>query len=63
MQKKYQSNATWPKGTFDSQNNQTKDTHDTKEHAQSVCSMLHKYGAGGNGKSFPLKTWVTDIKD
>lgn len=59
--KKYQSNAQWPKGCFDSQNNLTTDKHETLDSARGICFMLEKYGAGGDEKIFPLKTWVTEI--
>lgn len=41
----------------------TTDTHETKERAQGVCDGLEKYGFGGEGKDFPIKTWVTEITD
>jgi hypothetical protein len=36
----------------------TSDEHDTREQAQAVCDMLEREGFGGEGKMFPVKTWV-----
>ncbi len=56
---KWRSCAKWPINvTTTFPNNVSKDTHDTKEQAEGVCSLLHKDGLGGNGKIFPLTTWV-----
>lgn len=56
--KRYKSCAQWPKGVFDSQNNYTEDEHEFHEQAYGVCHLLETKGAGGDGKEFPIKTWV-----
>lgn len=52
------SHAIWPKGTFDFLNNQTTDKHPTLAAAEAVCDLLREKGAGGDGRAFPLYTWV-----
>ena len=58
---KYRSNAQWPldvyKGMFG--DGISSDDHQTAEMAQSVCKGLEKDGFGGEGKHFPIKTWVS----
>lgn len=61
MRFEYKSCATWPKGTFDSQDNYTEDYHFTESEAKGVCELLHKNGAGGDGVAFPLRTWTERI--
>lgn len=34
------------------------DTHINKEAARAVCSALEAEGFGGEGKHFPIKTWI-----
>lgn len=62
MNNKYVSNAKWSDevstGTLD---NVSKDYHRTEEQAENVCRMLKKRGLGGEGKIFPIKTWVDKI--
>lgn len=58
---KWKSNATWPKGCFDGQNNRTDDTHDTMGQAEAICQLLEENGAGGERKVFPVSTWVSEI--
>jgi hypothetical protein len=56
---KYTSNAEWPKTvSLGNTDNTSSDTHDTHEQAQAVCDWLNLKGFGGNGKVFPLRTWV-----
>lgn len=57
---KITSNAQWPKGTCDSRNNVSTDTHESREHAQAVCDRLEEKGFGGDGLIFPIKTWVNE---
>jgi len=61
--KVYTSNAKWPPEAkcWDSGENTTTDKHNTKEEAQGVCLLLELEGWGGEGKIFPLVTWVTEI--
>lgn len=63
---KYQSNALWaaaealcvsPYG-----DNISTDTHDTFEQAIGVCKGLERHGFGGDGKVFPLRTWVSPVQ-
>lgn len=61
--KQYTSNAEWPEeaciadefGKLESHDN-----HDLIGQAESVCVMLEKDGLGGQGKIFPIKTWVEE---
>jgi hypothetical protein len=39
------------------------DYHETKEQAEAVCASLKRNGLGGEGKSFPLRTWVGNITE
>jgi hypothetical protein len=56
---KYRSCAKWPvQVSTEYPHNVSKDTHDTKEQAEGVCSLLHRDGLGGDRKIFPLQTWV-----
>jgi hypothetical protein len=59
--KKWKSHAEWPEPNHGVQFSE--DTHDTREQAQSVCDMLQREGLGGEGKVFPIQTWVTEIKE
>lgn len=54
----FKSCAEWPEGTFSLCNNTTRDTHATAEAAEAVCMLLRRNGAGGEGKVFPIRTWV-----
>lgn len=40
----------------------TTDTHDTKEQAEAVCSMLRQWGLGGQGNWFPVETWTEPVE-
>ena len=61
----YQSNAEWPEGVYkDSFGiNVSSDTHSTRDTAVSVCKRLEKEGFGGEGKHFPIRTWVSIAKN
>jgi hypothetical protein len=54
----FKSFAQWPEGTCDFSNNISEDKHQTRSAAQSVCTALERDGFGGDGKIFPVKTWV-----
>lgn len=53
---KFTSHVEWPAETGIGV---SEDTHDTREQADAVCSIIKVWGLGGEGKVFPLKTWVT----
>lgn len=56
---KYTSNAKWPRMDAEYSNSEmTSDEHDSYEQAKAVCDMLDRDGFGGEGKMFPVKTWV-----
>ena len=58
---KYTSNAKWPRmDAYIGNSDVTSDEHDTKEQAQAVCDILEREGFGGEGKMFPVKTWVSE---
>jgi len=44
------------------QNKITTDTHETKEQAEAVCNLLKRYGFGGCGAYYPIKTWVEEVE-
>ena len=50
--------ARWPHTLGFLNNNTTTDEHDTKEQAEAVCMMLTRNGLGGEGRIYPLQTWV-----
>ena len=54
----WKSNAEWPEvpGLYVKFSD---DKHDTEEQAEAVCKMLRERGFGGDGKIFPVRTWVT----
>lgn len=60
----HKSIAVWPDtikvGNVEGKN-ESVDTHDSKEAAEAVCSMLKKYGFGGEGKVFPVSVRVEEI--
>ena len=58
--KDWTSCAQWPKGSIVQRrsNDQTFDFHLTEAAARAVCRMLERDGLGGEGKIFPLRTWV-----
>jgi hypothetical protein len=62
---KCKSHAQWPKGTIGldggiNGNDQSEDTHESREAAEAVCNLLHRNGFGGDRQIFPLRTWVTE---
>ncbi len=61
MIKRYISKALWPEdsGIKDKYGRpESKDSHDTEAQAKAVCRALGRDGFGGEGKVFPIKTWV-----
>jgi hypothetical protein len=62
---KWDSFAEWPKGSIvqSRANDITTDTHLTEPAAQAVCRMLERDGLGGEGKIFPLRTWVEPCQE
>ena len=58
--KEWKSCAEWPAGALHlaSDDNTTRDGHDTEDAAQSVCRALERGGLGGDGVLFPVRTWV-----
>lgn len=60
----HQSNALWPDGVCSSMygDNISTDTHPTERHAEAACTALEREGFGGEGKLFPLLTWVSDVQ-
>lgn len=59
MKKYYKSKALWPEGTI--AYNPSEDSHDTESAAFHVCKRLEKEGFGGDGKIFPIRTWVEPV--
>ena len=59
------SNAQWPEGSICQRraNDKTTDYHLTEAAARAVCRMLERDGLGGEGKVFPLRTWVDDTSN
>jgi hypothetical protein len=59
------SKAEWPKGTISQSraNDITTDDHPTEAQARAVCRMLERDGLGGEGKIFPVRTWVEDASN
>jgi len=41
----------------------SEDSHYDKGAALSVCRLLERDGFGGDNESYPVKTWVEEIKD
>lgn len=61
--KSFKSFAEWPPGTISgSSTSISDDSHDTREQAEGVCRRLQCEGFGGNGKIFPIRTWVEEIE-
>lgn len=56
----FSSCASWPKGTAEFSNDVTRDENGSWEQADTICSRLRREGFGGDGKVFPLRTWVED---
>jgi len=65
MEKRWTSNAEWPKGSIiqDRANDQSIDYHLTEPAARAVCRMLERDGLGGEGKIFPIRTWVEWVEE
>ena len=61
--KEWTSNAQWPEGAIVQRRatDKTIDYHETEMAAQAVCRMLERDGLGGEGKVFPLRTWVEHV--
>lgn len=59
------SHAQWPKWSVcqSRANDHTTDTHLTEAAAKAVCRMLERDGLGGEGKVFPVRTWVEENKE
>lgn len=59
--KLFKSCAQWP-FTLEvgSEDHITKDLHYTRKEAECICSLLEKEGFGGEGKIFPIKTWIEE---
>ena len=57
---KWHSFAKWPAGSIVQKraDDVTTDQHLTESAAKAVCKMLERDGLGGEGKVFPLETWV-----
>ncbi len=62
----HRSIAVWPDtikvGNIEGKN-ESSDTHNTKEQADNVCTLLRKYGFGGEGKVFPISTRVEFVEE
>ena len=61
----FRSCAEWPQGTMNGYNNEvsTDDHYGPDPHgmAVAVCAGLEREGFGGQGKIFPLKTWIEPL--
>ncbi|MDZ8119532.1 hypothetical protein [Pontiella agarivorans] len=62
-EKRFRSHAQWPEGSVMQKKakDHTMDCHATEAAAQAICRMLERDGLGGEGKIFPIKTWVEDL--
>lgn len=59
MERYYTSNAKWPSEIkLFVEDNITTDKHDSIGAAECVCAALQRDGFGGQGKVFPVRTWV-----
>lgn len=63
----FRSFAKWPKGTVTNghpsyEDDTTYDDHGTREQAQAVCDRLKREGFGGQGKVFPVRAYVLEVK-
>lgn len=65
MNRQFQSNALWPAGVCSSMygDNISTDTHATREEAEGVCRGLRREGFAGEGRHFPIRTWVSGVQD
>lgn len=59
----FKSIARWPRGfvNLGDPNNESEDTHGTREQAQAVCDMLEARGFGGDRRIFPISTRVEEV--
>ena len=55
---RYKSCAKWPEGTIPHCNDVSRVVEYSEDVATSVCNRLEAEGYGGEGKVFPLHTWV-----
>jgi hypothetical protein len=61
---KYKSVAQWPEGTLNGYNDDiSEDKHFEYDEAYYVARRLKQEGFGGEGKIFPIDTWVEEIED
>ena len=62
MKQIWKSHAEWPESSeiigLDG-TRITTDNHPTESSAHAICNLLHKEGFGGDGKIFPIRTWVS----
>lgn len=65
MDNQFQSNALWPAEVCSSMygDNISTDTHTTEEEAEGVCRGLQHEGFAGEGRHFPIRTWVSGVQD
>lgn len=62
--KQFSSNAEWPDSVkLGCIPNVSTDKHDSEKMAQAVCDRLKECGFGGEGKIFPIRTWVEELSD
>lgn len=61
--KNYRSHARWADNVFTNINGDhiSTDDHYSEDEARVVCKRLREEGFGGDGKDFPIETWVTPI--
>lgn len=57
----FKSCAIWPAGCCREIGNFSEDMHPTRGNAQAVCSLLQSKGFGGDGKFFPVVTWIEPV--
>jgi hypothetical protein len=59
---KWLSCAEWPPGTLCNADGSdlSTDTHMTEEQALSISKALRRTGFGGEGKVFPVRTWIEE---
>ena len=60
----YKSIAKWPypEVRLGNSENESSDTHSTRQAAESVCKRLLREGFGGDGKIFPISVRVEEIE-
>ena len=61
---KYQSNAQWSLDVYRGMDGTgvSTDTHKTLDAALAVCTALRREGFGGEGKHFPIRVWVSEVR-